>query len=282
MGEGKRKQSHRQKFLLEHPWCIYCGEVATTTDHFPPRCFFEGRQWPEHYEFPCCSDCNQEGRGYEQAFAVLARVRLRGSRKDQAQSEWGQLLRGLYNNQPNLVEEWFSLSRNEIRHALRDAFGSRGDEMRRAGWGSINLGPLTQRIASEFLVKLSKALYYLHNRRIFDGVLIIRHIDLFGQDHTPESLTAMLNIAPLEAVPARGNLSLADQFHYRFNNNAEHGAMYAIVQFNEQLVFQVIALRHDMAAQLEKNFKASGIDIPSEARFECRLKEPRGADIHTP
>jgi hypothetical protein len=276
MGEGKRKQSHRQKLLLEHPWCIYCGRAATTTDHFPPRCFFVDRQWPETYEFACCSDCNQEGRAYEQAFAVLARVRLRGSDKDPAQSEWGKLLRGLRNNQPDLVNEWFSLSRNEVRKSLREAYGPRGDEMRRAGWGSIHLGPITQRIASQFLVKLSKALYYLHNGSIFDGILVIRHVDLVGQADAQDTLTSILNIAPLEAAPTRGKLSLADQFHYRFNHNAEHGAMYAVVQFNEQLIFQVIALRHDMAARLEANLKDAGMDIPSEARFECRLKNPPG------
>ena len=271
MGEAKRKLNQREKFLLEHPLCVYCGEDAVTTDHFPPRCLFVSRQWPESYEFACCDDCNQKGRGYEQAFAVLARIRLYGSDKEPALSEWGKLLRGLRNNQPDLLAEWFSMSRNEVRNKLRETFGVYGDDMRRDGWGSIYLGPLTQTIAFQFLVKLSKALYYLHNKIIFDGLLIIKHIDLIGQNNTPEFLDSILDIAPLEATPSRGKLSLADQFHYRFNHNAEHGAMYAVVQFNEQLIFQVIALRHDMATRLEKSLKDAGIDIPDEARFECRL-----------
>jgi hypothetical protein len=239
MGEAKRKAARREQFLAAQPWCIYCGASATTTDHFPPRCLFVGRQWPESYEFSCCNGCNQAGREYEQAFAVLARIRLRGSDKEPAQSEWGKLLRGLHNNQPDLLAEWYSMSRNEVRNSLREMFGAHGDDMRHAGWGSINLGPLTQTIASQFLIKLSKALYYLHNRSIFDGLLIIRHIDVIGKNLAPGIVESVLNIAPLEAVPSRGGVSLADQFHYRFNHNAEYGAMYAVVQFNGSSVNRV-------------------------------------------
>src|SRR6185437_15712623 len=75
-GQAKQKQYSRAQFLLRHPRCAYCGGVATTTDHCPPRSFFLGRVWPETYEFPACGPCNAEGRGDEQILAVLVRVGL--------------------------------------------------------------------------------------------------------------------------------------------------------------------------------------------------------------
>lgn len=62
MGEARIKQYNRRQFLKEHPVCCYCGDAATTTDHCPPRSFFERRGWPEGYEFPACGPCNDEGR----------------------------------------------------------------------------------------------------------------------------------------------------------------------------------------------------------------------------
>jgi hypothetical protein len=50
-GETKRRQRYRERFLLDHPRCAYCGEPATALDHCPPRCCFRGRHWPEGYVF---------------------------------------------------------------------------------------------------------------------------------------------------------------------------------------------------------------------------------------
>src|SRR5271168_2886590 len=35
MGEAKVKRNRRQELLAAHPFCIYCGAPATTTDHCP-------------------------------------------------------------------------------------------------------------------------------------------------------------------------------------------------------------------------------------------------------
>jgi hypothetical protein len=34
--------------------CVYCGDVATQTDHFPPQCVRPREGWL----LPCCSECN--------------------------------------------------------------------------------------------------------------------------------------------------------------------------------------------------------------------------------
>jgi hypothetical protein len=60
-GETKRRQRDRERSLLDHPRWAYCGELAATMDHCPPRCCFRGRHWPEGYVFTPCSG-TQDGR----------------------------------------------------------------------------------------------------------------------------------------------------------------------------------------------------------------------------
>ena len=272
MGEAKRKQSKREVFLIANPRCVYCGNPATTTDHCPPRCFFEGRQWPETYEFPACERCNASARLDEQALAVLIRSKVTMSvRGSTGQLEWEKLVRGLKNNQPQLVAEWTGITRNEQKHALREAFGSVGDRMRDLGWGVINHGPLTTAMTDRFMMKLGKALYYRHNGAIFDGVLYAYHINLFAKDHTADFMERILAKAPALPSIERNKQSLLDQFIYRFNYSPEHGVMYAVVQFGEQYIFQLVAMRRDAAAEIEAMAEREGKGIPVVGRHECFL-----------
>lgn len=38
---------------IQGDWCVYCGDVATTRDHFPPACVT-----PRGWLLPCCAECN--------------------------------------------------------------------------------------------------------------------------------------------------------------------------------------------------------------------------------
>jgi hypothetical protein len=156
MGEAKRTQYNREQFLIRNPWCAYCGKQATTTDHCPPRAFFVNRVWPEKYEFPACAACNGEARLDEQAVAVIARLNL-SDRSANDQREWERLVDGVKNNRPELIAEWRSMSEARRKLSMRELFGSAGDEMRLAGWGTINLGPETFATVTRFMVKLGKA-----------------------------------------------------------------------------------------------------------------------------
>lgn len=280
MGEAKRRLHRQQKFLKTHPWCIYCGAPATTTDHCPPRCFFEGRQWPETYEFPACQPCNADARLDEQALAVLVRSRLTETGSESDRLEWEKLAQGVKNNQPQIVAEWTKISRNETRHGLRLAFGGEGDQRRQQGWGLINVGPLTQAMTARFMVKLGKCLYYRHNGQVFDGALYIHHINRMSRDTTPEYMSGILQMAPELPTVQRNKKSLLDQFIYRFNHSPEHGVMYAVVQFGEQFIFQLIAVSRDMDAELTALAARNGMEVPAVARHECFLlqksEEPSG------
>jgi len=250
----------------------YCGAPATTTDHCPPRCFFVGRQWPETYEFPACSDCNSEARLDEQALAVLVRLDLNLTPKEPDQSELHALMEGVRNNQPALIEEWLSSSENERKRSFRKSFGSRGDELRHQGWGNIRLGPLTQAMTERFMVKLAQALYYKHNHAPLEGFVFALHISLLARDIPPDFLSNMMRIAPIRAEPKRSNQPLDDQFIYAFNHNEEHGIIYAVVQFSEQYIFQLIAMRSDFELKMEEFAKEHGAVLPDGHRHVIRLK----------
>jgi hypothetical protein len=128
MGEARLKTTRRQQLLEAHPRCVYCGAPATTTDHCPPRCFFEGRIWPETYEFPACEPCNASARFDEQALAIVVRAKALSPQSP----EWEKLAQGVKNNQPEIVAEWMNMSRNEQKFALRNTFGrAAGDNLRR-------------------------------------------------------------------------------------------------------------------------------------------------------
>jgi len=270
MGEANRKLNRRQTFLQEHPSCVYCGGAATTSDHCPPRTFFEARQWPETYEFPACEPCNGSARLDEQALAVLIRSKLTENRTEFDQEEWEKLIRGVKNNQPHLIAEWQDITPNEKKRALRLAFGrDDGDRRRREGWGMANMGAETQAMISRFMIKLSKALYYRHNNHIFDGVLYVNHINRLSRDTTPDYINSILKMAPAVPEIERNRKPLVDQFIYRFNHSPEHRVMYAVVQFGEQFIFQLIAIGPEMDAKLvELN---QGRDLSKIGRHECFL-----------
>ena len=73
MGNKKRR---KEKFLLGHPWCCFCGGNTPSVewDHFPSRAIFDDRKWPEGFVFPACSPCNSFSRRAESVIAFLSRV----------------------------------------------------------------------------------------------------------------------------------------------------------------------------------------------------------------
>lgn len=269
MGEAKRKQYNREQFLQEHPWCTYCGGLATTTDHCPPRCFFRRREWPETYEFPACGPCNQEARRDEQVLAVLARHHFRLEEGGLDQDEWLKLVEGVKNNQPAYAAEWLGLSRVQQKWRLREAFDLAPGEMGKLA--AANIGPLTRGAINRFSVKMGKALFYRHNHQLFDGTILLRHVNGLASG-TDELLATMLRLAPLKPEIGRGGRSLTDQFTYRYDHSAEHGAIHAVVAFNPQLVLSITALGHELFEALVEARAEAGESLPTEMVHRCPLK----------
>lgn len=277
MGDAKRRKAKTAAFIREHPYCAYCGAPATTRDHCPPRCFFENRQAPEEYEFPACKQCNAEARLDEQALGALIRVKLGAPMSEMALEEFQKLVSGVKNNQPKLAAEWQPMTPAQLKREMRAVFGAAGDGMRHKGWGMLSTGPLTEALVNRFIIKIGKSLFYRYNHQIFDGVIYLRHITFTDRDATPQEFSRIVEKAPLVSDARRNGKSLRDQFIYRFNYSPEHRVLYAVVQFSEQFVFQIIAINQEMAVKLDCD---AGItpDIEWPFRFDCSLRKGGHSD----
>ncbi|HEX3860255.1 MAG TPA: hypothetical protein VHY35_01015 [Stellaceae bacterium] len=269
MGEANRRIKARQKFLQNHKACVYCGESATTTDHCPPRCFFDRREWPETYEFPACESCNRSSRLDEQVLAVLARLQF--AEEDKAnEREWKSLFSGVVNNQPEYVVEWQQTTATQRKRHFRQLFGSEdGAVLRQAGWGALYIGPLTKSAISRFAVKLGKALYYYHLGNIFVGDMYVRQLNPFSTQYASGSLDKIFELAPKFALLQRNSKPVTHRFNYRYDYADGIGLLYAIVCFGTQMVLQIIAAQKDVAA---------GIDLAIGTKnraYRCELgREP--------
>jgi hypothetical protein len=270
MGEAKRRTSRRERFLQEHPRCAYCAQVATTTDHCPPRSFFFRRSWPETYEFPACQACNAEARLDEQLLALLVRIGL----KDHSGPRYDELVKlaaEVRNNQPEVMAEWRIVrSGNERRRMMRERFGATGEALRQEGFAAAEMGTLTQDALRRFGVKLAKALHYRHNRSPFEGVIYLSHLNGLMESHAPLLDTA-LGISPLIAEIQRSGKDLSDQFAYRFNYSPEAGVIHAVARFSEQILLQIIAVGWEMEARLSEWLTETGKAAPFQHRMECCL-----------
>lgn len=122
------------------------------------------------------------------------------------------------------------------------------------------------------MIKLGRALFYRHTGQLFDGDLYVRHIDNLRRDVTPKSVEAVVRFAPDFIRPERGKKPLTDQFIYRFNASAEYGVLYAVVQFSEQMIFQITAISQKMANTLADMRAVSGKEMPKAGLVRTPLK----------
>jgi hypothetical protein len=83
-------------------------------------------------------------------------------------------------------------------------------------------------------------------------------------------LNTVMSIAPVLPEIKRNNKSLLDQFIYRMNYSPEHGVFYAVVQFTDQYIFQLIALTSKAADGLAAAFQAKRVELPTN-RFDAFL-----------
>ncbi len=231
MGERKRKQVNDQEFRRQNPWCAYCGAQATTVDHFPPRAAFRGRQWPEGYRFASCDSCNSGTSHDELVVSSLVRLRLRDAGHDDYTSK---LLQAVKNNRPDVIEEWrVPATRNETREIFRRSFGPDiGDALRRKGYEMVTYGDKTRACIQSFGEKLLRALYFKHVGLRMDGLGECVPLSLI-EDR--DAIRIAAGHAPFLQHTSRGQVSLSDQFVYRFNASQKPGVIFILAQLGDQL-----------------------------------------------
>jgi hypothetical protein len=201
----------------------------------------------------------------------LFRFRL-AAQSDTALKELERLVDGVRNNQPKLAAEWTEMLPARRKREMRKLFGVDADRLRHEGWGALNLGFLSQAVIDRFKVKLGKALNFKYNKKLFDGVIYTRDINSLTEPNFSDLMGQILSTAPLESNPKRNGKSLKNQFFYRCNFSPEHEAFYAVVQFSEQFIFQLIVVNWKMANELDAGADLLSDPAFSAFRFPCPLR----------
>jgi hypothetical protein len=173
VGEHKNRKTKNQRFLADHPLCCFCGggSEATTVDHVPSRAFFVNRDWPEGYEFPSCAACQGASRVAELACAAV--MRSASTTTDSDVNEIAELYRGLSRNDPATYREFLGTERSSglvLPAAVQRRLYSP------EGLPEFNLGPRINAHIGEYIIKLTKALYYMHFNAIVPASAAIEFI----------------------------------------------------------------------------------------------------------
>ena len=270
MGQAKRKQYSRGEFLKEHPLCCYCGVVAVTTDHCPPRGLFRSRQWPEGYEFPACAICNDAGRAIEQVIACGFRFSLLNP---DVSDEMQRLLRGVGNNHPTIFSEWRGAGGAKTKRLLNEKFGHYGPALRRQGFGAAEIGPEQMEMLHRFGDKLGRALYYKHVNCQLPSRVFVNFLS-FINNH--EYLEGAVEFAPILAETKRCNVDLGDQFCYRYNSSPQLGILYAVARLGEQQGYQMFVFSdrgwnglREFNAEVATGFEASAMEARPIGRLSA-------------
>ena len=202
---------------------------------------------------------------------MLARIRTNQRDSQEAVKEWRKYAKGVQNNNPEIMQEWRRLGAAETKRELRERYGSQGDRLRFAGYSMVEFGPLTSAVIIRFLIKLGKALFYLHNEQIFDGYIYIYNFIEMRRSMDREALLSLLALVPQAAQMKRGNMMLSDQFFYRFNASPEFGVFVGLIHFSEQFQFYMMCIDQDLDRKLEEQASELRENLPDVTKYDCRL-----------
>jgi 5-methylcytosine-specific restriction protein A len=57
-GYGARWRKYRQRYLIEHPWCVSCNGLANVVDHVKPHVGDVKLMWDPKNHQAMCSSCH--------------------------------------------------------------------------------------------------------------------------------------------------------------------------------------------------------------------------------
>jgi hypothetical protein len=209
----------RERVLGKYPNCIFCGGTtpASTVDHVPARTIFDLRDRPGGLEFPACEPCNRGARRDEQIAAMISRV-YPDAGTDAAAAELDEIMQGILNNYPGLLEEIIPTFRME-----KLARQKGGPEV-----GALKCdGPILHKAMTGFAAKIGFALHFEYTGRPVpaDGAAGVRwfsNVQALDGD-LPEDLIKLFG-AP--RTLRQGKKHVEDQFGYS-SVGTESGSMTA-------------------------------------------------------
>lgn len=207
----------RKRFFAEHSFCCFCGggEPAVTEDHQPARSFFDERKWPEGYNFPACSKCNQASRVLENVFAILVRMGPGDGEHGIQKAEFEKLLEASTNNFPALLQR---MTANDKRRFYRSEGLPKPPGV---AFSEINMCAVDAKLTEHAIMMISQklfcALHYKHTGSILprDGKVFIRWITN-AYTHRGAAFNEFLRWLSKRPNLVRSNVRLNDQFDYVF------------------------------------------------------------------
>ncbi|MFH1344075.1 MAG: hypothetical protein ABIL01_23190 [Pseudomonadota bacterium] len=235
---GEKKRRHLG-LLGRQPLCIFCGGTApaSTVDHQPARSFFDGRAWPEGYEFQACEPCNKKSKDHEHVLTTLVRLKGEGEQNAQREIDFAKFAKAMKNNFPGLLRV---LGPDEKNGFIR----SRGlwVPVGRAFPLQLPMVAIDPQVAGAAVDavfrKLMCALHYKHTGNILpaDATITVKWCTNAG---LPEFMTEEMKtfVAGLTEKPTlvRNGKDLADQFDYRYRASDDGSASMYFVKFRQSI-----------------------------------------------
>ena len=278
MGE---KKNRRETFLLAHPVCVFCGggAKATTIEHCPPRSMFQGRQWPEGFEFPACDSCNHGTSDQDLLVAMLARM---DPFENQGNSD-GRLagiMEMVHEQFPELFAKMLP-SAAEARRKNRELGLQRKVGQTHQDVGVAKIPQQLKSAVATFALKLAKAIFYLVSKQPFpnEGCLLLNwftNADYLrdGKYVAFESLRGVAGAAP---PLKRSGKFLNNQFEYKlsistdlttFVLQARFGRSFGVVIFGCALPGHLEAIVEKLTQETGKDGPFSILQSPTMKRIE--------------
>jgi hypothetical protein len=259
MGEARSKRRAHAAALIAYPWCIYCGDPATTVEHMPPRMMFLGKQRPKGLEFPTCAECNN-GTSHADLVASLLGRTFPEPPSEQGQNDLAKLLRAVSNNVPGLLQEMY--------------VGTGGQKIARrnipkmpAGTGVLRAdGPLVSGHMTVFAAKLGYALHFqAFGKPVPSGGGVQPLWVSNAQAARDELPTSVIELLPPAQTLRQGKKEVSDQFEYSWlaTEDRRHSVFSGVFR-SSFAVFAISAL--DRSEFLEKNADRFPIISPGDLR----------------
>jgi hypothetical protein len=209
VADARKKQLALKQRLAANPWCIYCGEPATTIEHMPPLAMFAETLRPNEMVFPCCEPCNRGTKQADQIAAFLSFIDL-DVRGPTLRRQFTKLLDGLHNNVPGFVREIASMPR------ARQKFELHADG-RPTNWGLLRTdGPILSGSMVAFAAKLGFAMFYEKTgRRVGPNGGVLARWYTNRNLYNSDILDQMSQVLGEPETLRQGVLHAGDRFAYR-------------------------------------------------------------------
>lgn len=219
--------AHRRRYLIENPYCCFCGGgvKATTIEHAPPRVFFKDKKRPAGLEFPACERCNHGSSQLDQVASYFSLVS--GLVEDNVEYT-SKLLKGISNNTPKVLQL--------LSHKSNEVINVRGEKRPMV---VASLSPKLARLwINPWIAKQAFALWYFHAGYPIDkhGLVSVRWITNHAimEKGLPDGL---FEIAQLEGRLAHGKKQVSEQFFYRYQVSADLGVGIFVIGGHDGSVF---------------------------------------------